>query len=91
MSFIPDNFISYDNEFTVKQEKLSVHDDSLQDFSTSESTPPYHISMTQTLQNLLNVHDHSLTLDPYSFTVPNQAVKKQPFKISKDLLRVLSY
>jgi len=84
MSFVTDDFISYNEELLVKQEKLSIDDDSYIGSSTSESTPPYPSSMNQALQNLLSTNDQSLTLEPFSYaSLFSAPPKRQPFKISK--------
>jgi len=82
MSFVTDDFISYNEELLVKQEKLSIDDDSIIGSSTSESTPPYPSSMNQALQNLLNTDEQSLTLEPFTYaSLFSAPPKKQPFKI----------
>jgi hypothetical protein len=82
MSFVTDDFISYNEELLVKQEKLSIDDDSIIGSSTSESTPPYPSSMNQALQNLLSSNDQSLTLEPFTYaSLFSAPPKKQPFKI----------
>jgi len=84
MSFVTDDFISYNEELLIKQEKLSIDDDSIVCSSTSESTPPYPSSMNQAFQNLLLANEQSLTLEPFTYASLLAAPKKkQPFKISK--------
>jgi len=82
MSFVTDDFISYNEQLLIKQEKLSIDDDSIIGSSTSESTPPYPSSMDQAFQNLLHANDQSLTLEPFTYASLMAAPqKKQPFKI----------
>ena len=82
MDIFSDDFISYDNRFDVKLEKLSDHDISLPSpFSLrSESTDIAPISIPLTLQNFLNSSSH--VLEPQAFQKPLYTKKRQPFQIS---------
>jgi rubrerythrin len=80
---LSDNFISYDDEFYIKQEKLSDHDISLgSPFSgDTESTALYPISIPTNLHNLLN--NSEPLHDPYGWNNEHTVKKYQPFQIIK--------
>lgn len=89
---IPDQFISYDEDITVKQEKLSDPDVSLPThFSlTSESTPFYPAFLPPSLRNMLEATD--LTIRD-TFIVPDtlNLKRRKPFKIGFILRDFLLY
>lgn len=84
MDFLSDNFISYDNDFTVKQEKATGPNIPLDSFFNIDPAFSFAEPIPQTLKNLLENDDQSFTLDPSGFdNWARDRKRHQPFNISK--------
>ena len=91
MNPFSDDFISYENDFVVKQEKISDHDVSLgSPFSVaSESTAFYQPFISPVLRSMLD--SDNLTLkDPFNLDFVAPMKRPRPFNISNILLLIVT-